>query len=44
MRMPLHQAIVEASELQARSIPEMADAQEGLRAFLEKRQPVWQHR
>ena len=44
MRMPLHQAIVEASDLQARSIPEMADAQEGLRAFMEKRPPVWTHR
>jgi len=44
MRMPLHQAIVEATDLQARSIPEMADAQEGLRAFIEKRPPVWSHR
>lgn len=43
-RMPLHQAIVEATDLQARSIPEMADAQEGLRAFVEKRAPVWSHR
>jgi enoyl-CoA hydratase/carnithine racemase len=44
MRMPVHQAIVEATDLQARSIPEMADAQEGLRAFVEKRPPVWTHR
>jgi len=44
MRMPLYQAIVEATDLQARSIPEMADAQEGLRSFLEKRKPVWSHR
>ena len=43
MRLPLHQAIVEASELQVRSIPEMTDAQEGLRAFIEKRPPVWSH-
>ena len=43
-RLPPHQAIVEASDLQVRSIPEMADAQEGLRAFIEKRAPVWQHR
>ncbi len=44
MGLPLHQPIVEASDLEARSIPEMADAQEGLRAFIEKRPPVWQHR
>ncbi|MBI2325495.1 MAG: enoyl-CoA hydratase/isomerase family protein [Chloroflexi bacterium] len=44
MRMPLHQAISEATDLQVRSIPEMADAQEGLRSFLEKRAPVWSHR
>jgi cyclohexa-1,5-dienecarbonyl-CoA hydratase len=44
MRLPLHQAIAEASDLQTRSIPDMADAQEGLRAFIEKRQPVWSHR
>ncbi len=43
MRLPLHQAIVEATDLQARSIPEMHDAQEGLRSFLEKRKPVWSH-
>ncbi len=43
-RMPLHQAIVEATDLQVRSIPDMADAQEGLHAFLEKRTPVWSHR
>ncbi len=40
-RMPLNHAIVEATELQVRSIPDMADAQEGLRAFMEKRTPVW---
>lgn len=44
MRLPLHQAIVDATDLQARSIPEMADAQEGLRSFVEKRRPVWSHR
>ena len=44
MRMPLHQAISEATDLQVRSIPEMADAQEGLRSFLEKRAPVWSHK
>lgn len=44
MRMPIHQAIAEATDLQARSIPHMADAQEGLRSFLEKRPPVWSHR
>lgn len=43
-RLPLQWAIGEASELQVRAIPEMADAQEGLRAFLEKRKPVWSHR
>lgn len=43
-RLPLHQAIVEATDLQARSIPEMEDAQEGLRAFMEKRKPIWSHR
>lgn len=43
-RMPLHQAIVEATDLQVRSIPEMQDAQEGLHAFMEKRKPVWSHR
>lgn len=44
MRMPLHQAISEATDLQVRSIPDMADAQEGLRSFLEKRAPVWSHK
>ncbi len=44
MRMPIHQAIVEATDLQARSIPDMADAQEGLRSFMEKRAPVWSHK
>ncbi len=43
-RKPLLQAIVEATDLQVRSIPEMADAQEGLHAFIEKRAPVWSHR
>lgn len=44
MRLPLQQAIADATDLQVRAIPEMADAQEGLRAFLEKRKPVWSHR
>lgn len=44
MRLPLQQAIADATDLQARAIPEMADAQEGLRAFIEKRAPVWSHR
>ena len=44
MRMPMHQAIVEATDLQLRSIPEIDDAQEGLHAFMEKRRPVWSHR
>jgi cyclohexa-1,5-dienecarbonyl-CoA hydratase len=44
MRMPLPQAVVEATDLQALSIPDMADAQEGLRSFIEKRAPVWSHR
>ena len=44
VRMPLPQAIAEATDLQARSIPEMADAQEGLRSFIEKRAPVWSHK
>jgi cyclohexa-1,5-dienecarbonyl-CoA hydratase len=43
-RKPLLQAIVDATDLQVRSIPEMADAQEGLHAFIEKRSPVWSHR
>lgn len=43
-RLPLQSAIGEASDLQVRTIPEMADAQEGLRAFLEKRVPRWSHR
>lgn len=33
-----------ALRLQARSIPAMADAQEGLRSFIEKRAPAWSHR
>lgn len=44
MRLPLQQAIADATDLQVRAIPEMADAQEGLHAFLEKRKPVWSHR
>lgn len=44
VRMPLPQAIAEATDLQARSIPDMADAQEGLRSFIEKRAPVWSHK
>lgn len=44
MRLPLEQAIADATDLQLRTIPQMADAQEGLRAFLEKRTPVWSHR
>lgn len=43
-RKPLSQAIIDATDLQVRSIPDMADAQEGLHAFLEKRTPVWSHR
>ncbi len=44
MRLSLQQAIADATDLQMRAIPEMADAQEGLRAFIEKRKPVWSHR
>ena len=44
MRLPLQQAIADSTDLQVRAIPEMADAQEGLRAFIEKRKPVWSHR
>ncbi len=43
-RLSLQQAIAEATDLQVRAIPEMADAQEGLRSFLEKRKPAWTHR
>ncbi|HUG55862.1 MAG TPA: enoyl-CoA hydratase/isomerase family protein [Candidatus Limnocylindrales bacterium] len=43
-RLPQQQAIADATDLQARTIPDMADAQEGLRSFLEKRRPVWSHR
>jgi cyclohexa-1,5-dienecarbonyl-CoA hydratase len=37
-------AIHAANEEQKRSLPEMRDAEEGLRAFLEKRSPRWTHR
>lgn len=40
----LREAIQEADELSARVVPELADAQEGLRAFMEKRKPEWRHR
>ena len=37
-------AIHAANEEQKRSLPETRDAEEGLRAFLEKRSPRWAHR
>jgi cyclohexa-1,5-dienecarbonyl-CoA hydratase len=37
-------AIHTATEEQKRSLPETRDAEEGLRAFLEKRSPRWAHR
>ncbi len=37
-------AIDAADQEQRRSLPRIADADEGLRAFLEKRPPRWQHR
>ena len=37
-------AIRAANEEQKRSVPETRDAEEGLRAFLEKRPPRWAHR
>jgi len=37
-------AIDRANALSAEDLPESADAQEGLRAFLEKRPPRWVHR
>ena len=37
-------AIDRANELSVRALPGSADAQEGLRAFLEKRPPRWVHR
>lgn len=39
-----YEAMAHATELSRREIPELVDAQEGLRAFLEKRQPRWVHR
>ncbi len=40
----LIEALDDANELQLRAVPAMADADEGLRAFLEKRPPRWVHR
>jgi len=37
-------AIDRANGLSVEDLPESADAQEGLRAFLEKRPPRWVHR
>lgn len=42
--LPIERAIAVASAISAETIPAMHDAQEGLRAFLEKRSPVWAHR
>ena len=44
-RLPSLVAAVDAAdELSKEAVPAMADAQEGLRAFLEKRPPRWVHR
>jgi len=43
-RAALGAAVANANEEQLRSIPRIADAQEGLRAFVEKRPPRWVHR
>ncbi len=42
--LPLADGIRAADAISVRELPAMADAQEGLRAFLEKRQPIWRHR
>ena len=38
------EAILAADAEQRRSVPDLRDAEEGLRAFLEKRPPRWEHR
>lgn len=43
-RADLDDAMVAATHLSHLGIPSLADAEEGLRAFLEKRQPRWAHR
>lgn len=43
-RAALGAAVAAANDEQLRSVPRIADAQEGLRAFLEKRPPRWVHR
>lgn len=40
----LGHAITEANALQIRELPRLADAEEGLRSFVEKRAPRWKHR
>lgn len=40
----LANAITVANNLQIRELPELADAEEGLRSFVEKRPPRWRHR
>ena len=42
--LPLKDALRAATEEQVRAIPQLADAREGLTAFLDKRAPVWSHR
>lgn len=37
-------ALTRLEHLQLQELPRLADAEEGLRAFLEKRTPVWSHR
>jgi cyclohexa-1,5-dienecarbonyl-CoA hydratase len=43
-RAALGAAVAAANDEQLRSVPRIADAQEGLRAFVEKRPPRWLHR
>ncbi len=43
-RAALGAAVAAANDEQLRSVPRIADAQEGLRAFVEKRPPRWMHR
>jgi cyclohexa-1,5-dienecarbonyl-CoA hydratase len=43
-RRTFHQALAEAEQVYLEELMKTEDAHEGLRAFLEKRRPTWQHR